>query len=100
AITKLYNENLLSMLPGASALRRISIAPLASASDATGLITRFIGEHGRATLTLDCGSANTAAYLASQGRYSPYVFGGIGTGYGIGGVAAAGGGARVARSGA
>jgi hypothetical protein len=97
AVTKLYNENLLSALPGASALRRISSAPLASASDATGLITRFIGEHGRATLTLDCGSANTAAYLASQGRYSPYVFGGIGTGYGIGGVLAERGVAAIAR---
>jgi hypothetical protein len=88
AIAKLYNEALLPALPGASALRRISAAPLAAASEATGLMTRFIAEHGRATLTLDCGSANTAAYLASQGRYSPVIFGGIGTGYGIGGLLA------------
>jgi MutL protein len=97
AITKLYNEALLPALPGASALRRLSHTPLISASDATGLITRFIAEHGRATLTLDCGSANTAAYLASQGRYSPFVHGGIGTGYGIGGILAARGVAAIAR---
>src|SRR6266540_983207 len=97
AITKLYNEALLPALPGAAALRRISQTQLIAASDATGLITRFIAEHGRATLTLDCGSANTAAYLASQGRYSPFVYGGIGTGYGIGGLLAERGIAAIAR---
>jgi len=97
AITKLYNEVLLPALPGASALRRLSRTPLISASDATGLITRFIAEHGRATLTLDCGSANTAAYLASKGRFSPFVYGGIGTGYGIGGLLAERGVAAIAR---
>src|SRR5215212_1802579 len=89
AIVKLYNETFLPNVPGAQALRRLSKAPLSTSCDSTGLITRFIAERdGRDTLILDCGSASSAAYLSSQGRYSPAIRGGIGTGYGIGGVLA------------
>ncbi|HNP69533.1 MAG TPA: glutamate mutase L [Kouleothrix sp.] len=97
-LTKLYNEALLPLVPGAPALRRISSAPLASASDAAGLMTRFVAEHyHRATLAIDCGSANTALYLAEAGRYTPMVFGAIGSGYGLGGLLAERGAAAIAR---
>jgi hypothetical protein len=89
---------LLQALPGGQALRRFSSAPLTTGCDATGLMTRFIAERDdRATLVVDAGSANTAVYLAGQGRYSPSVLGGIGTGYGVGGVLAARGLAGLAR---
>ena len=98
AIIKLYNESLLASLPGAGALRRLSNTPLVAASDATGLMTRFIAEHyHRATLTIDCGSANTAVYYANTGSYTPVVFGGVGSGYGIGGLLAERGAAAIAR---
>jgi hypothetical protein len=98
AIIKLYNDTLLTALPGAAALRRLSPTPLISTSDAIGLITRFVAERDeRAAVVLDAGSAHTAVYYAGQGRYSPVVRGGIGTGYGIGGVLAARGVAAIAR---
>ena len=98
AIVKLYNDTFLPNIPGAQALRRLSKAPLSTSCDATGLVTRFIAERdGRDTLVLDCGSASSAAYLASQGRYTPAIRGGIGTGYGIGGVLAESSIAAVAR---
>lgn len=97
-ITRLYNETLLPQLPGAGALRRLSSAPLVSASDALGLMTRFIAQHyQRATLAIDCGGANTAAYLAADGSYVPMVFGGIGSGYGLGGLLAERGVTAIAR---
>lgn len=97
-IVKFYNETLLQALPGAPALRRLSYTPLVAACDATGLITRFIAARDeRPTLAIDAGSANTSAYLVSQGRYSPAVLGGVGTGYGIGGVLAERGTAAIAR---
>jgi hypothetical protein len=98
AIVKLYNDAFLPNVPGAQALRRLSRAPLSTSCDATGLITRFVAERdGRDTLVLDCGSASSAAYLASQGRYTPAIRGGIGTGYGIGSVLAERGVAAIAR---
>lgn len=98
AIARLYNEVVLPTLPGAAALRRVSSAPLVTGSDATGVLTRFVAEHyRRATLTVDCGSANTAAYLASTGQYTPVVFGGVGTGYGLGGLLTERGVAAIAR---
>jgi hypothetical protein len=98
AITRLYNDTLLPTLPGAAALRRLSRAPLTTACDTTGLITRFIAErYARATLALDVGSSNTAAYLSSQGNYTPTVLGGVGTGYGLSAVMAERGLAAIAR---
>ena len=98
AIVKFYNEALLPALPGAQALRRLGSTPLVAASDSLGLMTRFISQqYQRATLTIDCGSANTAAYLASDGRYTPMIFGGIGSGYGLGGLLAERGVAAIAR---
>lgn len=98
ALVKLYSDNQLPLIPGMQALRRITKAPVRTTCDATGLITRFIAErYKRATLVLDSGSASSAAYLASVGRYSPAVCGGIGTGYGIGGVLAERGVAAIAR---
>jgi len=96
ALARRYVEHILPRLPGMSALRRFG--PVYPACDAAGLMTRFIAEHdGRAALTLDVGSATTAAYLHSQGRYSPVVLGGAGTGYGIAMVLAERGLAAIAR---
>jgi hypothetical protein len=98
AIAQLYNDTQLPTIPGAQALRRLTKAPISTTCDATGLIARFIAErYKRATLVLDSGSASSAAYLASQGRYSPAVCGAIGTGYGIGGILAERGLAAIAR---
>jgi hypothetical protein len=96
ALTRRYTDHILPRLPGMSALRRL--APVYTACDALGLMTRFIAEQdGRAALTLDAGSASTAAYLHSQARYSPAVLGGVGTGYGLGAVLAERGLASIAR---
>lgn len=98
ALNRRYNEQILPKLPGMAVLRRISTRPLCTVSDAMGLITRFIAQqYQRATLTLDAGSAHTAAYLSSQDRYSPAVLGGIGTGYSAGAVLAERGLAAIMR---
>jgi hypothetical protein len=98
ALTRRYADHILPQLPGILALRRLSAAPVYTACDAVGLITRFIAEQaGRGALTLDVGSASTAAYLHSQGRYSPAVVGGVGIGYGVGAVLAERGLAAIAR---
>jgi hypothetical protein len=98
SIVRLYNETVLPTMPGAAPLRRLSNAPLVTTSDATGLMTRFVAEnYRRATLTIDCGSASTGAYFATAGDYAPVVFGGIGTGYGLGGLLAERGVAAIAR---
>src|SRR5262249_30677213 len=98
ALARRYTDHILPRLPGTPALRRLSVAPIYTACDAAALMTRFIAEQdGRAALTLDAGSANTAAYLHSQGRYSPAVMGGVGTGYGVGAVLADCGLAAIAR---
>jgi len=94
----LYNERILTKLPGMPALRDICTTPIVATCDAIGLMTRFIAErYRRATLTLDGGSVSTAAYLQSQGSYSPVVLGGIGSGYGLGTVLAERGLAAIAR---
>jgi hypothetical protein len=96
ALGRRYVEHILPRLPGMPALRRFG--PVYPACDAAGLMTRFIAEQdGRAALALDVGSATTAAYLHSQGRYSPVVLGGAGTGYGVGMVLAERGLAALAR---
>lgn len=98
ALIGLYNERILPKLPGMPALRRLCAAPVGATCDASGLMTRFTTEHyQRATLTLDVGSTSTTAYLSSQGRYSPAVLGGVGTGYGLGAVLAERGLAAIAR---
>jgi hypothetical protein len=98
ALTRRYIDHILPRLPGILALRRLSAAPVYTACDAIGLMTRFIAEQAnRAVLTLDVGSASSAAYLHSQSRYSPAVVGGIGSGYGVGAVLAERGLAAIAR---
>lgn len=98
ALSALYDERILPKLPGMPALRRLCATPVRRACEAAGLMTRFVAErYNRATLVLDAGSASTAAYLSSQGRYSPAVLGGAGTGYGIGAVLAERGLAAIAQ---
>jgi hypothetical protein len=85
ALVRRYAEHILPQLPGMSMLRRF--ASVYTAADAAALMTRFVAERdGRAVLALDVGSASTSAHLLSQGRYSPVVLGGVGTGYGLGSV--------------
>jgi hypothetical protein len=98
ALTRRYNDHILPKLPGMAALRRLSATRVYAACDAVGLMTRFIAEqYQRSVLALDAGSASTAAYLHSQGQYSPAVLGGMGTGYGAGAVLAACGLAAIGR---
>jgi MutL protein len=98
ALTRRYNDQILPRLPGMSVLRRMCARPPCAAADAVGLMTRFIAQqYQRSTLTLDAGSAHTAAYLYSQGRYSPAVLGGVGTGYSAGAVLAERGLAAIMR---
>jgi MutL protein len=98
ALIRRYADHILPRLPGIPALRRLSAAPVYTACDAIGLMTRFIAEQAsRAALTLDVGSASTASYLHSQGRYSPAVVGGMGIGYGVGALLAERGLAAIAR---
>jgi uncharacterized protein (TIGR01319 family) len=98
ALVRRYNDQILPKLPGMSVLRRMCVRPPCTAADAAGLMTRFISQqYHRSILTLDAGSANTAAYLYSQGRYSPAVLGGVGTGYSAGAVLAERGLAAIMR---
>jgi uncharacterized protein (TIGR01319 family) len=98
ALIQLYHERILPGLPGMPGLRRLSARPVLPASEAVGLMTRFLAEHyRRATLVLDAGSASTTAYFAREGHYSPVVLGGVGTGYGIGAVLAERGIESIAR---
>lgn len=88
-LVHLYNEHVLSRLPAMQALRRLSATSVRTSVEAISLMVRFMAEqYNRNVLVVDVGSANTAAYLHSNGRYSPAVLGGVGVGYGIGGVLA------------
>ncbi len=88
-IVRLYNDRLLPGLAGMAALHRLSRTPLRAVCDAAGVMTRFVAErYQRGVLALDAGAMHTTAHLSSQGRYSPAVLGGVGTGYGMGGVLA------------
>ncbi len=98
ALAQLYDEQQLPTLPGMAALRRLCAAPVRTVAEANGLITRFLAEqHKQDVLTLDVGAASTAAYLHSQGLYSPVVLGGIGVSYGIGTLLAERGAAAISR---
>ncbi|HWQ15132.1 MAG TPA: glutamate mutase L [Roseiflexaceae bacterium] len=97
-LSRLYDERILPTLPGAAGLRRLSAAPLRAVCDAHGLMARFVAErYRRAVLALDVGAANTSAHLASPGRFSPAVLGGVGVGHGLGAVLAERGQAALAR---
>lgn len=83
-LDRLYNERILSRLPGLPALRRLSSVPVKTVCSAEGLVTRFIAErYMRRVLTLDVGATSSSAFLASQGRYNLAVLGDCGTGYGV-----------------
>lgn len=98
ALAQLYDEQQLPMLPGMAALRRLCAAPVRTVAEATGLVTRFLAEQYKLdVLTLDVGAAHTAAYLCSQGQFSPAVLGGVGVSYGIGTLLAERGPAAISR---
>ncbi len=84
AINRLYDERVLTRLPGLADLRRVSHAPVTTVCHVEGLMTRFIAERNqRSVLTVDIGSTNSSAFLASQGDYTLAVLGNCGTGYGL-----------------
>lgn len=88
-IVRVYNERVLTRFARTSGLQRLMRTPLYTSCDAAGVMTRFIAELTQCNvLALDVGSMNIAAHLCSQGRYSPVVLGGVGSGYGIGAVLA------------
>jgi hypothetical protein len=97
-VSRLYDERILPTLAGAEGLRRLSLAPLRTVCDAHGLMARFVAErYRRAVLALDVGAASSSAHLASPGRFSPAVLGGVGVGHGLGAVLAERGLASIAR---
>lgn len=95
---RLYDERILSRLPGLPSLRRLSRAPVTTVCNAEGLITRFMAErYGRHILTLDVGSTSSSAFLASPGHYNLAVLGTCGTGYGLSTLINERGVSRIAR---
>jgi hypothetical protein len=98
ALVELYGEQMLPALPGMNALRRLCAAPVRTVAESTELATRFLAEqHKLDVLTLDVGGAHTAAFLYSQGQFSPAVLGGVGVSYGIGTLLAERGPAAISR---
>ncbi len=88
-IVRIYNEQIGARFARTSGLQRMSRAPVRASCDAAGVMTRFVAEVAQCNvLALDVGSLNTTAHLCSQGRYSPVVSGGVGSGYGIGALLA------------
>jgi hypothetical protein len=84
ALNRLYDERMLSRLPGLPALRRLCHVPVTTVCSMSGLMTRFIAErNNRRVLTLDVGAASSSAFHASPGSYTPSVLGACGTAYGI-----------------
>ncbi len=83
-LMRLYNQHILPRLPGYSSISSRSPVPIISVVEASGLITRFVAEHNqRRVLTIDAGSASSAALFAAPGIYVPAVLSGMGTGYGL-----------------
>jgi hypothetical protein len=98
ALTKLYDEQILTRLPGMAGLRQVCSAPVTTACHASGVMTRFVAErYQRRVLTIDVGSTSSSALLAGPGRYNPAVLGLCGTGHGVMQVLAARGTANIAR---
>jgi hypothetical protein len=88
-IVRVYNERIVARFARTSELQRLTRAPVRTACDAAGVMTRFVAEAAQCNvLTLDVGSLSVTAHLCSQGHYSPVVLGGVGGGYGIGAVLA------------
>jgi hypothetical protein len=98
ALTKIYDEQILTRLPGIAGLRQVCSAPVTTVCHASGMITRFVAErYQRRVLTLDAGSMSSSALLASPGRYNPAVLALCGTGYGLMHVLETRGAANIAR---
>ncbi len=84
ALNRLYDERMLSRLPGLPTLRRLCHVPVTTVCSMSGLMTRFIAErNNRRVLTLDVGAASSSAFHASPGSYTLSVLGACGTAYGI-----------------
>ncbi|MCS6840310.1 MAG: glutamate mutase L [Roseiflexus sp.] len=86
-IVRIYGERIVTRFARTSGLQRLTRAPIQTSCNAAGVMTRFLAEAAQCNvLTLDVGSLSATAHLCSQGRYSPVVLGGVGSGYGIGAV--------------
>ncbi len=84
ALSRLYDERILTRLPGLPALRRLCHVPVTTVCSMSGLMTRFIAErNSRKVLTLDVGAAGSSAFHAGPGSYTLSILGACGTAYGI-----------------
>jgi hypothetical protein len=84
ALSRLYDERILTRLPGLPALRRLCHVPVTTVCNMSGLMTRFIAErNSRKVLTLDVGAAGSSAFHAGPGSYTLSILGACGTAYGI-----------------
>jgi hypothetical protein len=98
ALVRLYDEQILTRLPGMAGLKQVCSAPVTTVCHASGVITRFVAErYQRRVLTLDVGSTSSSALLAGPGSYNPAVLGVAGTGYGVMEVLAERGAANILR---
>jgi len=84
ALSRLYDERILTRLPGLPTLRRLCHVPVTTACSMSGLMTRFIAErNSRRVLTLDVGAAGSSGFYAGPGTYTLSILGACGTAYGI-----------------
>lgn len=97
-LARLYDERILTRLPGLPTLRRLCETPITTVCNVTGLMTRFVAERNlRKVLTLDIGGASSSAFLAHPGFYTMTVLGTCGTAYGISTILKERGIANIAR---
>lgn len=96
-IARLYDEMMLTNLPGIASLRRMSNTPIRPTAAAAGLMTRFLAElNQRQVLAVDVGAAATTAHYAAPQQFSPAVLGQVGVSLGAGEILAQVGAARIA----
>lgn len=83
-LQKIYRERVLSQLPGKNELERLTRRDMLLASEAHGLMTRFVASrYSRNVLTVDVGATQTTAHIAEaqNDRYTLAIRSGIGVGY-------------------
>lgn len=81
---RLYNELILSRLPGIEVLQSLSQVPITTVYNAENIVTRFVAErYRRQVLMLDIGSTSSSAFYAGSEAYGYTILGESGTGYGI-----------------
>ncbi len=96
-IAHLYDELILSTLPGMRELRRLSNQPVRTTAAASGIMTRFLAElNKRQVLAFDVGAASTMVHYAAPQQFTPVVLGQLGVSLGAGEILAQVGAAKIA----